>query len=278
MDHILGHDVGGPTFDNKKTVYPAKASPLVNNEQGFIPVMTNSCLSVSGWPDVEVPIFTSEPGKNKEVYMQVDGKAKVVGPKPLTCTFANSAGEPIVVLLSLWAKYTGLVFSGKMFPYMDMVSENEIDYNIRVFRLIFDHTGRYVTRIGATIPGFLGLAGLGAPFDFDVTRPSAGNADEITWPMTFPSVEFDDPILMKDFNDIVSTFKVHMDDEFRYKNMVKVPFRFKKYFKTVSYPWINPQTLEFESWVDIPTWFTIQAHYNKSGLLREEISIEEHSS
>lgn len=46
------------TFHGENS-YPC---PLVDPKQIFIPLLSNQLISMSGWQDVELPTFTSEPG------------------------------------------------------------------------------------------------------------------------------------------------------------------------------------------------------------------------
>ena len=65
-------------------------------------------------------------------------------------TFKNTKGNPLLYFFYIWIKYQTLVFEGILNPYMDMIVENEIDYNTRIYRLVMDQQKRYVTYIAAT--------------------------------------------------------------------------------------------------------------------------------
>lgn len=226
--------------------------PLVNNEQAFIPMASNTLLNMNGFPDRAVEMYTSDPGPMKEVYMQVDGRSMPAGPISINLDFANSKGEPMALLLETWAKYPEYLFQGYINRYFDFVVRDDIDYNVRIYRIILDVHGKTVTNIAATLPGIWQVAGLGSRYDYDRLSRQSAVSEELSYPVSVPSVEMDAPILIDDFNRTVYAFKPEMETASTrtFGDMAKVNFAYHEYFMNDSFYRINPSTLEFEYWVD----------------------------
>lgn len=233
-----------------------KKSPLVNNNYGFIPALSNLCIKTSGWPTRAVSTYVSEPGKYREVYMQVDGRSRLEGPVTITAEFARIPGDPVTSLFETWGVYPEYVFEGLMDPYIDMILAREIDYNIRMFVFNFDWSGSKIIRSGSTLPGIVMVSGDGAPFDFDRSSTQFTNNPTVSFPMKFPAVVQNDPAVLSDFNQIVSTFHPRMKPGTIHTAMRKVGFTYRGYFKTYLYPWVNLRTTHLETYVE-PNIFNI---------------------
>jgi len=102
-------------------------TPLVNNKLAFMPILTNSVQTISGWPDEVLPTFKSKPGIRKEQYSQGDGVVEINEVFNLDCAFRNMASEPLSHIFITWLQYISSVFEGVMGPYMDFITENEIE-------------------------------------------------------------------------------------------------------------------------------------------------------
>lgn len=259
--------------------------PFVDMNSPFISILTNNVQSLSGWPDLTVPTYTSEAGLYGEEHSMVDGVTNHYESFDLDVTFKNTKGNPLIYFFYIWIKYQSLVFEGILNPYIDMITENEIDYNTRIYRLVLDQQKRYVTYIGATGASFPTNVPTGSLFDFNVDTPFNTRNTEIN--IRFRSmgfIAFED-ILKLEFNKTTAIFNAGMrkvlesdlgsgSDEFKarddgtivYKiagsNYVKIPHYlamsmdtsvFSNNFFAVNhraYPYINLITNELEWWVD----------------------------
>ena len=259
--------------------------PFVDKNNAFIPILTNNVQSLSGWPDLTVPTYTSEAGQFGEEMSFVDGVTNHYESFDLDVTFKNTKGNPLLYFFYIWIKYQTLVFEGILNPYMDMIVENEIDYNTRIYRLVMDQQKRYVTYIAATGASFPINVPTGSLFDFNVDTPYNSRQTEIN--IRFRSlgfIAFED-ILKLEFNKTGAIFNADLrkvlefdlgngtdeskarDDATKvYKiagcNLVKLPHFlamsmdtsvFSNSFFNVNhraYPYINLVTNELEWWVD----------------------------
>ena len=66
--------IAGYKFNNNKI--PPRKCVAVDNGNAFISILTNNINSISGWPDITVPNFTSVPGLFNEAHSMVDGLAR----------------------------------------------------------------------------------------------------------------------------------------------------------------------------------------------------------
>lgn len=226
------------------------AGNYFNNQHAFIPLLTNNLLTLSGWQDMLVPSHV----RSKELFgaepALVDGTTDIRGQVSLNATFRTSSGNPITNMMAYWANYMAAVFSGTLSPYPDFIIENELDYNTRIFRIITDSTGKYVTNIAATGPGFVEAVGIGKLFDFNAEEQYSDTADSVSFSFKVHGIEYNDPILVAEFNKIGAIFKPEMLTPHTSKNMVKIPHSMKHLFNYEGYPHISYMTGEFEVYME----------------------------
>lgn len=261
-------------------------SPIVDNLNAFIPILTNNIVSVSGWPDLTVPTYTSATGLYGEEHSFVDGVTNHYESYDLDITFKNTKGNPLLYFFYIWIKYESLVYEGILNPYLDMITENEIDYNTRIYRLVLDQQKRYITYIACTGASFPINVPTGNLFDYNIDTPYNTKNTEIN--IRFRSlgfIAFEDIIKLW-FNKTVATFNPNMhailkhdlasnesnsnvtreDSSVVYRipgsSYIKIPHYlamgmdnsvFSNVFFNVnfrSYPYINLYTSELEWWTD----------------------------
>lgn len=271
-------------------------SPFVDNQNPFFSILTNNVVSVSGWPDLTVPAYTSESGLYGEEISFVDGVTNHFESYDLDVTFRNIKGNPLIYLFYVWVKYQTLVFEGILNPYVDMITENEIDYNTRIYRVVLDNQRRFVTHIAATGASFPISVPTGNLFDYSVDTPLNTRNGEVN--IRFRSMGFTafEDLLKLEFNKTVGIFNPGMrrilnsdlegnDDEAHAREnpatayrvsgcpYVKLPHLLaatmegsvfnNSYFSAnhKAYPYINLVTNELEWWVD-EQYFKTEAEGN----------------
>lgn len=188
----------------------AISSPLVDPLNAFIPLLSNNCVSLSGWPDTVLDTFTANAGMVNETYSLVDGASFDYTAMDLTANFRNIAADPITYLFFVWQVYMTQVYRGVLVPYPESVVFNEIDYQSRIYRLVLDPTRKYVTKIACNGACFPYTNAMGTAFNFNGEKPTFEENDQLT--IQFKSIGFCplDPIVMHEFNDVVALFNPNM--------------------------------------------------------------------
>ncbi len=228
---------------------PAIKCPIIDNLTPFIPILTNNLNSISGWPDVTAATHTSKPGLYNEQFAMVDGMTRNYETFDIDASFRNTRGDPILYMFYIWLHYMSFVFEGKLIPYLDFITENEIDYNTRIYRLVLDKDRQKVTKIAATGAAFPISVPTGSFFDFNKEKPFNDQNKDITIRFKCMGVDYQDDITILEFNKTVITFNPSMSDDNRERFMVKVSNALLPMFNNRGYPRINPLTYELEWWV-----------------------------
>lgn len=240
--------------------------PIVDNQSAFIPILTNNLTSMSGWPSIAVPTFTSKPGLYNESYSMVDGRVLNNEVFDLSVNFRNTRGDPVLYLFYVWVLYMSMVFEGRLVPYLDFITENEIDYNTRIYRLVLDYKKEKVTKITACNAAFPVGVPIGDAFDIPGDKPYSEANKEIGMRFKCMGVNYFDDILVKEFNDTVAIFNPSMADDRRDSDMMPVPAAMIQAFNHRGYPRIEPSTSRLEWYVPI------ESYTKKAGQILEAIT------
>lgn len=232
--------------------YAGITTPLVDPQMAYIPVLSNMVKTISGWPDIVLPTFTSKAGVRREEWSIGDGSIDIYEKFSLDCTFRNFKDEPITNMLILWLTYIAAVFEGKMSPHISMIIENEIDYNTRIYRIVTDESKRFVKKIAATGASFPVNDPTGRMFDFNKSVKYNDQTRDINVRFECNGALYNDPILVVEFNKTTGIFnrKIAAMMEGQPTSLEKIPEELKVAFKNRGYPYINPNTLELEWYID----------------------------
>lgn len=261
---------GGQLFNEsvmKQLAYNTKplAANFVDPYNPFLTILSNTCLSISGFPDITAETFSSKAGLHKEQYVQYDDTTKTLMPVDLSCTFRNVEGDPVSYLHYVWMTYGSLVFEGLMMPYIDYIAQNWIDYQTRIWRLVMDKDNRVVKKIAATLPAIPTSLPMGSFFDFNVETPYNLQNKEINIRFKTMGIEYMDDKLIREFNETILIFNPFMYPDgnerlgmrSRDNYMVKANHNELNIFSHKSYPWINEETYELE-------WYVPRLVYQKT--------------
>lgn len=254
----------GYTFKTNKI--PSLDCPVVDPTNAFIPFLSNNLNSISGWPDITAPVCTSPPGLYNEAHSMVDGISRNFESWTADATFKNTSGDPILYLFYNWIYYMSYVFEGKLVPYLDFITENEIDYDTRIYRVLVDKNRNKVTKIMSTICFPISVP-VSASGDFNKDRPFSEQNKDITIRFQCMGLEIYDDILIREFNDTGIIFCPDMADDKRDKSMTRVPDALGSIFNHRGIPRINPSTHELEWWVPSDLYAGRVNAFLKSGML-----------
>ena len=236
-------------LDPRANQFQNLTTPLVDPLNAFIPLLSNSLINMGGWPDVNMQTYTTKSGMMNEEFSMVDGSARILNVWDSTLNFRNIKGDPITFFFLVWVFYASMVYLGHFDPYMDMIIDNEVDYNTRIYRITLDQSKQFVTKIASTI-AYPTVVPLGASFNFTEDHPLIRDIDQISIQFRCMGAEYYDPIIIQEFNTVVSMFNPGMADGNRQSMYQKLSLSERMFFNYNGYPYINPNTFEFEIWVD----------------------------
>lgn len=222
--------------------------PLVDPKNAFIPLLTNSIKSISGWPDEVVPNWTSSQGDRREQFSMVDGIYEINEAYDLNITFENYVNDPVFLLFQTWIRYSSLVFEGMMVPYLDFILEDEIDYNTRIYRITTDATWEYLNYISATGAAYPVSVPQGKMFDMSKEKPYSEATKEINIRFKAIGAIYNDDILVKEFNETNAIFNPEYRSFLKGDTnaMVAIPKELRTFLNHRGYPYINPDNYKIE--------------------------------
>lgn len=228
--------------------------PLVDNKMAFIPILTNTIKEMSGWPDYTIGTFTSKEGLMREQWSIVDSYMEIYSAFDLDCTFRNIKDEPLVIMFETWLRYMANVFEGMLSPYMDMLVENEIDYNTRIYRLVLDESKTIVKKIAACGAAFPVNVPNSRFFDYNDSQKYNDSAKDINIRFKAMGAMYNDDILVHEFNQTVAIFNEDLRGLVRNgivpDNYVEIPYNLIHLFNHRGYPIIDKNTLQLKWFIN----------------------------
>lgn len=230
-------------------------SRLCNPKQAFITPFTNLVTSVSGHMDPQVQTYGSKEGIMGEAWGMIDGIYEHHGPWQMTVTMHNIEGGLPLFLHDMWLRYAVGVYHGKLFPYPWNNMMSRIDYVTRPYRFILDPGRQYVKYWACAGVAFPTAVPWGGVFDFDSNDNFQRSLEKVSVNYQCFGVYYNDPIILKEFNQTVAKFNPDMKianadklatEEIRLKssNYYRVPINQRELFNGFCYPLVHPFTQE----------------------------------
>lgn len=213
-------------------------SAIVDDNQPFIPMLTTSLTNLSGWPDRITEYFQYDEGIAKETPFHVDVRPDNFGTFDLTATFSSRDGDFINGWSQALWEYQSSVATGRLYPFPAMMSERELDYTFRLYRIVTDESRRFVRKIACTGMSVLGADVSGADFNYTTDSAFTTDNDEISLPLKCLGAMYNDPAIIMMFNQTVVKFNPLMADETRTQYFTKLTETEKLYI-TEGYPFIS---------------------------------------
>lgn len=225
-------------------------SDLVDPLNPFITILGNNCISMTGFPDSDLNTYTAPEGLFHETWSMVDDIVTLYGRYDLNCTFRNMYGDPIGVMIYTWLYYMSAVYIGDIYPYIDSIVDNEIDYQTRIYRFVLDATKTRVVRMFCCGAAFPTAANTGANFNFSEGKPFVDESNEYSINFTCTGAVYYDVRIIKWFNISVVNFNPSMADGVRENTYTKIPYSKLSKMDNMGYPRINPENMDLEWWVN----------------------------
>lgn len=255
-------------------------SPLVDPFNPFMPILTNTLSTLSGWPDPAMNVYVSDKGILGEQWMKADGHMKIYENFSLTTNFMNTDGDPIFHLFYLWTHYMGLITQGKISMRPQMRAARRMDYFTRIISFALDPTRTFITHWANTGVGFPTIYGGSSIHDYDVSKRYKSNQEQKSIQFQCLGAEYNDLITLVEFNKLVGRFNPDLNiyhpamgginttngnkDLVPYGNFrtrgsktpayVKLTANEKAAGNFHAYPLINIYTKELEWWMRFGDW------------------------
>lgn len=228
---------------------------FADNLSAFIPILSNNLISLSGFVDISVDSYVSPSGSRKQQFNMLDGTDELNESQDFTATFKNTYDDTVYSLFSIWLRYMVKVKEGILAPYYGFIARRMVDSHSRIFRLVMTEDKRFVKRIAATGPIYPDVSSVGKYFD--VNEGEAYSRETRTHSVKFKSmgVEYNDPILIREFNRTVEFFnpsmrKIANGSSPESVGMIKLSPQGELLVRFKGYPRINENTNELEWYVE----------------------------
>lgn len=235
-------------------------SHMVDSTNPFISILSNTCISLTGWPDASMDDYETVPDILKGSRAMVAGTDRFHGTFNLSGTFADKIGSVAQRLFHAYMMYVGNAQFGIMYPYPDYVFGGKTDYDIRIWRLVMDSSRRIVKDIaccGAAFPTVDTTPGI---FDYDTEVPINEKNREFSINFKCSGFFRSETALVHQFNDTISLFNTNMlladqNDEspdqvvkgLANGSIIKLDSEdLRNQYRFASIPRINPVTMELE--------------------------------
>lgn len=225
-------------------------SDLVDPLNPFITILGNNVVSMTGFPDSDLNTYTAPEGVFHETWSMADDVITLFGRYDLNCTFRNMYGDPIGTMIYLWLYYMSAVYVGDIYPYIDSIVDNEIDYQTRIYRFVLDSTRTRVVRMFCCGAAFPTAANTGANFNYNEGKPLIEESNEYSVNFTCSGAVYYDARVLKWFNKTVCNFNQNMVDGKREQVYRQIPFEKYSTMDNMGYPRINPATMDLEWWIE----------------------------
>ena len=189
---------------------PFHSKVQFDNRMAFIPLLSNLLVSLTGFPDSTLDVWSSDEGLVREQVSYVDSILEINNRYSLSASFRNIEGDPITTFLNFYLDYISGVRRGWYQPRTANILQRRVDYQMRVYRFIMDPTRRYIRKYGIANAVFPVNDTMGAVMNINGNSPLVSDNDQINVQFEAIGAYYNDPIILQEFNDTVAMFNTDM--------------------------------------------------------------------
>ncbi len=189
---------------------PFHSKVQFDNRMAFIPLLSNLLVSLTGFPDSTLDVWSSDEGLVREQVSYVDSILEINNRYALSASFRNIEGDPITTFLNFYLDYISGVRRGWYQPRTANILQRRVDYQMRVYRFIMDPTRRYIRKYGIANAVFPVNDTMGAVMNINGNSPLVSDNDQINVQFEAIGAYYNDPIILQEFNDTVAMFNTDM--------------------------------------------------------------------
>ena len=212
LAHLMTDDVQSIPFAIKcllDTKYSAKKDPncpLLDKNNPFLVPLCNTVKSISGFLDPMLITESTEGGFFSEDQTYVIGGDRLARTYDINCMFRDLPGNPILTIIDDWCQYMHGLSDGSLQQYSEAIDFNRMDYTVSIYRFLMDITNRYIVRWAKCTGCYPVSTPSGIPFNLNEGEHLVSAASDINVPFKANRIEYDDPIILKEFNMLVRRY------------------------------------------------------------------------
>lgn len=181
-----------------------KNCPWVNSDSPFILPLMNGLRSITGFPDFFVDTLTTQGGFFDEDQTIASGSDFNARSYDFTLEFQDMQGGYILAMLLCWIRYMALVRRGVMVAYQDDIVAQRLNYTCSIYRFVLDPSRTEIWYWAKATGCFPKALPIGSMFDVSDNEHFVHAAQRFSVPFQVNTVEYMDPIILQEFNVLVS--------------------------------------------------------------------------
>lgn len=205
LDHRL--TVG---YRNENNRLSQISSDFLDDKLPYITLLTNSLVTLSGWPDIALGSFTTAPGRLKESWGMIDDTYKIYEAYSLDANFRNMQGDPITLLFLTWLAYMSNIYEGTMVMHPANVIQRRMDYSTRIYQFKLDPYRNTIQKWAANGGCYPQSLPIGQQHNVDMTTNYTPGSETISISFQCFGAEYNDPRTLYEFNLINQRFNPYL--------------------------------------------------------------------
>ena len=188
--------------------------PMFDKCNPFFVPLTNSLKSMSGFNDPALVTETTEGGFFSEDQTCVIGGDRLARTYDINTLFKDVPGSLILSTMDYWCQYMANLTDGSMQQYADAIDANRMDYTVSMYRFLMDRTDRYIVRWAKCTGCFPVSPPSGVTFNLNEGEFMVGAAQNLNVPWKVNRIEYDDPVILREFNMLVRRYAKYGNSPF----------------------------------------------------------------
>ncbi len=189
----------------------ASKCKLVDIKSPFIKLLTNCTRSHSGWPDLTGDPFTTEGGYFNEDQTAFLGYDELNRTYDLSIEFEDIQGGHVMALFLYWFLYMAALKRGRLFPYAEDIDMRRLCYTCSIYRFLLDPSKQVIVSWAKATGCYPTSVPLGAIFNMNSSEVYVSSARNFSIPFKANKIEYNDPLILTDFNTITRRFYPGID-------------------------------------------------------------------
>ena len=184
----------------------AGKTKLFDKMNPFNVPLCNAVRSVTGFNDPMLVTETTEGGFFSEDQTYVIGGDRMAKTYDINCMFRDYPGSPILAMIDFWTQYMAGLTDGSLQQYADAIDLNRMDYTVSIYRFLMDRTNRNIVRWAKCTGCYPVSTPSGVCFNLNESEFMIEAASAINVPFKANRIEYDDPVILKEFNMLVRRY------------------------------------------------------------------------